>query len=285
MSKNSVAILILAHHNPQQLTMLINHLSPDFDIYVQIDKKANFDRNHLPTAQNIFCYKNIEVYWGHISQIYNMKYIFEQAFKKGYDRYCMISGDDLPIKSNIYIQDFFDQNKNKIFMYANPLPIKTWGFNNGFDRLDRYWLMHNKNRKFVKITGRLTLFIQRLIGVKKKRYPLDYYAGSNWLNLTHESLDVVFNFLKKNPSFLEKLKYSRATDEIWIQSIIMNSHLKELVINNDLRYIDWETGPNYPKILDNTDLPKIKKSNSLFARKFDSKNTNIELRGFLNTLN
>jgi len=281
MKQHQIAILILAHHNSEQLSLLINHLKPDFDIYVQIDKKSNLKIDQLPKALNVNYFKEIEVYWGHFSQILNMKFILEQAFKKGYERYCFISGDDFPIKSNQYIIDFFSKNKNHVYMYANPLPIKTWGFNYGFDRLDRYWFMKTDNRKLAKIRGRITLGIQQVLGIKIKRFPLKYYAGSNWLNLTHESVEFIFSFLDKAPEFLKKLKYSRATDEIWIQSIIMNFPLKDKVVNTDLRYIDWESGPDYPRILTIDDLEKLKKSKALFARKFDFVN-NTKLFKILN---
>lgn len=266
---NITAILILAHHNPTQLSFLINKLKLDFDIYVQIDKKSNINIENLPKAKNIYYYKEIKVYWGHVSQVYNMKFIIEKAFKKGYERYCIISGDDLPIKSNEYINNFFANSKDKIYMYTNKLPIKTWGFNYGFDRLDRYWFMKTDLRKLAKIRGRITLGIQRVLGLKIKRFPLNYYAGSNWLNLTHESISYVFKFLKENPTFLKKLKYSRATDEIWIQSILMNSEFKHLIINDDLRYIDWTSGPEYPRVLGDSDIDSIKSSKALFARKFN----------------
>jgi hypothetical protein len=284
MSKNNIAILILAHHNLEQLSLLIKHLQSDFDIYVQVDKKSDLNVELLPKASNTYYFKEIDVYWGHVSQVYNMKFILEQAFLKGYERYCFISGDDLPIKSNVYIKNFFSKHKNEIFMYANPLPIKTWGFNKGFDRLDRYWFMQSDARKLVKIRGRITLIIQRLLGIKIKRFPLNYYGGSNWLNLTNESLMYIFNFLNNNPLFLKKLKYSRATDEIWIQSIIMNSTLKNLVINDDLRYIDWETGPDYPRTLANSDFENILKSKGLFGRKFKLIKNDKSLHNFLKLL-
>src|SRR5690606_4347377 len=177
MTLTTIAILRLAENNPDQLSILINHLQPDFDVYVQIDKKSSLEVKELPEHKNIFYFKEIEVYWGHVSQVYNMKFILEKAFKKGYERYCIISGDDLPIKSNHHIKEFFNTHKRYIFMYANPLPIKTWGFNGGFDRLDRYWWMKTNQRKFAKIFGRLTLMAQRLLKIKIKRFPIDYYAG------------------------------------------------------------------------------------------------------------
>lgn len=283
--KQSIAILILAHHNQEQLGLLIDHLCPDFDVFVQIDKKSALSIAGLPRRKNVHYFKEIPVYWGHVSQVINMKFILEKAHALGYDRYCYISGDDFPIKSNVYIQNFFDSHTDTIFMYANPLPIATWGFNYGFDRLDRYWFMQFNHRPFVKVMGRATLILQRVLGIKIKRYPMAYYAGSNWLNLTHESITYLFSFLEHNPKFMDNLKYSRATDEIWIQSILMNSPLIEKVVNDDLRYIDWTSGPEYPRILDSKDISKIKKSKALFARKIKKENDEKFFVNFLLNMN
>ncbi|MEL0456402.1 beta-1,6-N-acetylglucosaminyltransferase [Flavobacteriaceae bacterium SZ-1-7] len=269
---NKIAIIILAHHNPEQLSILINHLKTDFDLYVQIDKKSDLQINALPVGQNIFYHKDIEVYWGDFSQVLSMYTILKNAYlKKDYDNYLYISGDDFPIKTNTFIKNFFNKNKSSIFMYANPLPISTWGFNHGFDRLDRYWFMKIKSRKFVKALARFTLYLQRLFFIKNKRFPLKYYAGSNWINLTRESVTYIFNFIEKNPTFFKRLKYSRATDELWAQSILMNSPLKEKIVNHDLRYIDWSKGPDYPRTLDLTDYDNLLESDALFARKINIK--------------
>ena len=48
----------------------------------------------------------------------------------------------------------------------------------------------------------------------------------------------------------------------------MNSRLKETIINYDLRYIDWESGPEFPKVLNENDFDSLKTSLGLFARKF-----------------
>ncbi len=269
---NTIAIIILAHHNPQQLTLLINHLKADFDVFVQIDKKSALEISSLPQHSNVHYYKEIAVYWGDFSQIFSMYSILKKAYNhKTYTNYLYISGDDIPIKSNIEIKQFFAKNKSAIYTYANPLPIKTWGFNHGFDRLDRYWFMRFKSRKFVKIFARLTLIIQRVLFIKVKKFPITYYAGSNWINLTKAGAKCILDFIDQNPLYFKKLKYSRATDEIWSQTILMNSPLKKHVINYDLRYIDWTSGPDYPRTLNITDFKKIMASDALFARKFNLK--------------
>lgn len=282
--ENNIAILILAHHNPKQLSLLVNHFYTDFNVYVQIDKKSDLIIEELPKNDNVIYFKEINVYWGDFSLVENMLFLFKKAYKNRHSHYLLISGDDLPIKSNKEIISFFKANQNKIYMYANPLPIKTWELNNGFDRLDRYWYMKIKSRNLVKIINKIFLYAQRVLGIKLKRFPIKYFAGSQWLNLTYESLKLVFNFLEKNPDYLKKLKYSRATDEIWIQSIIMNSALREKVINNDLRYIDWTSGPEFPRILNENDENKLLESDALFARKFNLARDSKFINRLLNQL-
>jgi hypothetical protein len=38
-----------------------------------------------------------------------------------------------------------------------------------------------------------------------------------------------------------------------------------------LRYIDWNTGPEFPRTLRREDFEKISQSNALFARKLDER--------------
>jgi len=266
--EDKIAILILAHHQPDQLSLLVNHLQPDFDVFVQVDKRSEIDIASLPKHENVFYYKEVAVFWGHVSQVENMRFILQKAYKNKYAYYLYISGDDLPIKTNRQIKEFVVANKQMSYMYINPLPIKTWGFNQGFDRLDRFWFMKIKSRRLVKLVARITLILQRIFFIKVKRFPINYYAGSNWINLNDKAVAEVFNFLETNPAYLQKLKYSRATDEMWVQSILMNSKEKDNIIHYDLRYIDWTTGPTFPRVLNEEDRGKIEESDALFARKF-----------------
>ncbi|WP_308991953.1 beta-1,6-N-acetylglucosaminyltransferase [Mariniflexile litorale] len=282
--KNDIAIIILAHHNPEQLSLLINHLKTSFTVYVQIDKKSKINISELPKDINVNYYKDIEVYWGDFSLVKNMHDVLLKAYLNKHSHYLFISGDDLPIKSNQNIINFLNKNKNSIYMYANPLPIATWGFNQGFDRLDRYWYMKIKSRNLVKALNRILLYTQRILLIKRKRFPVNYFAGSQWINLTNESVQIIFEFLEKNPQYLKKLKHSRATDEIWVQTIIMNSSLKSQVVNTDLRYIDWETGPEFPRVLNELDEEKLLSASALFARKFNYSKNKAFIKSLLKNL-
>lgn len=67
---------------------------------------------------------------------------------------------------------------------------------------------------------------------------------------------------------------------MFFQTIIFNSKFREKVYMIDeasnsnimsLRYIDWNSGPEFPKLLDSDDFIKIKNTDCILARKFNPK--------------
>lgn len=60
-------------------------------------------------------------------------------------------------------------------------------------------------------------------------------------------------------------------DEIFFQTIVLNSPLAHTVVNDDLRYLEWRDPAlaGGPAVLGEHDFRKIMSSSKLFARKFD----------------
>lgn len=57
---------------------------------------------------------------------------------------------------------------------------------------------------------------------------------------------------------------------LFFQTILLNSEkLRKKIINNNIRFIDWISGPTYPRILTKEDLKKIIGSECIFARKIE----------------
>jgi hypothetical protein len=60
-------------------------------------------------------------------------------------------------------------------------------------------------------------------------------------------------------------------DEHFFHTIVLNSPLKDTVVNDDLRYLEWHH-PDVaggPAVLGRQDYKKVMTSEALFARKFD----------------
>lgn len=68
-----------------------------------------------------------------------------------------------------------------------------------------------------------------------------------------------------------RLDNTTCGEEIFFQTILLNSSFKNNIVNNHLRYMDWNapTG-TLPKILSADDFEKIYKKDFLFCRKVDS---------------
>lgn len=117
------AFLIIAHNNWWQLKQLIQLLDAEnHDIYVHIDKKSKSfsekDFSNLTSEAKVYFFQEYEVFWGGFSQVQVELFLFEKAYQQKYDYYHLISGADLPLKSNLEIDAFFEKNQGKEFMGA-----------------------------------------------------------------------------------------------------------------------------------------------------------------------
>lgn len=266
--KRKIAVMITAHKNDEQVNRLINHLSKDFDIFIHIDKRSSLK---IRETENVFVYKKYKVYWGSFNQIMATLYLLKKAFTQRYDRYILISGQDLPIKTNEEISDFFDNN-DKEYISGQKLPIASLSGNGGLDRMTRYWVNHRGRGKFLinRLYNRCERHFFNILSRKRPR-PIDYefHKGTNWINFTHKCVGKIFEYLDKNPQYIKRFKWTTCADEIFYHTIL--NLLEELEVENEnLRYVNWTDGPEYPKTLRLEDYEKIIQSNNkLFARKFD----------------
>lgn len=272
-----VAILILAHKNMKQVRRLVDQLKPDFEVYLHVDKRikhALADEDHVHVLKT-----RHSAYWGSDGAIKAMLELLRQAHKDQCDYYMFISGQDLPLMGNQKIKEQVASGEKSYVQYA-PLPKAGWDHNGGLDRIRLYWdtkyESNNPRWKFLvmplKVSGLLLRKLQLLTGLKRK-LNFKAFGGSIWLNLTAQAASYIIDFTEKNPSYLERFRYTRASDEIFFQSILMGFDYpaKDKIINDDRRYADWTSGPNYPRTLTMEDLDKCLNSGKLFGRKFDER--------------
>jgi hypothetical protein len=234
---------------------------------VHIDKRKTIK---IQSGANIFSYKKYKAYWGSFNSIMASLYLLEEAYKKGYDRYMLISGEDLPIKSNEEIIEFFEDNQNE-YITVDKLPTIKF-VRAGFNRVTKYWRNRrgtDKNNIVFRIIGKIERMTFRFINMITTR-PIDYdfYGGDAWFNITNNAVKSIFEYIRNNNKFIERFKWTRCCDEIFYQTILMKiENLR--VINNCLRYINWRNDRSHPQIFREEDYEKIINSNNLFARKFD----------------
>lgn len=274
------AFLITAYKNPAQLARLIGYLqSPYSYVFIHLDKKCGIRPQQIlsliKNAEGVFFVQDpVKVHWGGYSHLSAFIRLLQMSFAhKDISYFHTISGQDLPVRSLPEIFDFFSRNKGKEYLSYVMLKDANWT-GGSFNRIQRYHL-----NDFFDIRGKLTkrinayfLRAQHMLSVKRKLAPYveEYFAGGTWWSLSRNAIAYVLDFIKKHPDFLRRFSATHCSEEIFFQTILLNSPLKKNVVNNDLRYIDWETrNGSCPANLDISDYSKIYSSDKLFARKFE----------------
>jgi hypothetical protein len=269
-----ISILILAHKNPEQLRKLIDRLKTDFEIFVHFDIRSTIALQFEEEAHVHILKNRYMTSWGSRNIVLAEIELLRAAYTSGCDYYILISGQDLPVISNKGIKDFIEQNNND-YIDHHKLPVSFWGLSGGMGRLHYYWETKKDDLLSTAIIKPLFwLFrkIQKILRIKRN-VKFDVYGGCNWFNLTKASVEYILHFIDNNNAFLQRFKYTRASDELFFQTVLMGfDHKRKNEIRSEhLRYFDWETGPQYPRILTIDDYSHCISSNALFARKFDDK--------------
>ena len=82
------------------------------------------------------------------------------------------------------------------------------------------------------------------------------------------AINWVLNSVISN-DLLCRLTNSTCGEEVFFQTIFLNSPFKNQVVNDNLRYTDWSVHCP-PKVLTDEDYDKVINSHKLFCRKIDS---------------
>jgi hypothetical protein len=262
-----IAVMILVHKHSVQLNALLGKLGDAFNFYIHIDAKSALKPEDITTLPPQLIIKKYPIHWGGFNIVAATYELMKAAYTDGNDYCLLISGQDFPIKSNYYIHEFLYTNKKIDFIEYAKLPRKDWEDNGGLDRVLYFW--ENRDEK-----GLLSFMIRRIRKYQRHFAPLrrkldfPFFGGSNWFNLSRSTLEIVIEHVE-NSDYLKRFKYTRIADELWLQTLLISKLQQTSLINDSLRYIDWHSGPEYPRTLRTADLEMIRNSSALFARKFD----------------
>jgi len=256
-----IAYLILSHRNPKQVKRLVRLL--DGDVYIHVDSKSDFEKFYISNPRINYISKKIKINWGGFSMIKaTLKLINEARSKCKYDYYILLSGDDYPIKRLDELESFLTTHREYSFIE--------------YDKFEDKW-QHLKGRyqnfKIFEKRCILNKALQKIFNIfinKRSMYRnMQAYKGSQWWCLNSESIEYLLEFINKNKSILRYFKHTYIPDEMFFQTILLNSHLKNKIINDNLRYIILEEKHAEILTVSNfNDLINDKKK--FFARKFDA---------------
>lgn len=268
------AILIQTHANVELLKMVIQRMkSENHYFFVHVDKKNKNYTDFLKLASKhvIFTDKRFDVKCGSIEQVYLTLELIKTAktTEIPFDYYHLISGQDFPIRKNAIFDAIFENNNKSYMEVDNNTPYS-----------DRFMFFHlngiiNVRSKWGRRIEKYSILIQKIINRNirlRNKLEIKTYKGNNWWSLNSQIIDYIINFLKNNPHYTKRFRFTSCCDEVFFHTIIFNSPLKNTVELHDLRYIDWhKTYPSEstPRTLTEKDYNKILSSNAVFMRKID----------------
>lgn len=271
------AYLIIAHNEPIILQLLISSLDDvRNDIYVHIDRKVSFDTATLHTVKSKLCILpvHIDARWGDYSLVEVELLLFKWAYNEGpYGYYHLLSGVDLPIKSQDYIHRFCDEHQGMEF-----IGIAQHASQRELDWRTQHWFIYPRDFQskniFKKIIRAAFARIQSLM--RYRRTSLQVKKSSQWCSVTHNFVEYV---LQKENQIFRAFNHTYCPDELFIQTLCWNSDFKKRIfdLNDEFegckRYIKWENSILKPLSLHDVDDMVV--SLRWFARKFSSENMDV----------
>ena len=259
-----IGYFLLVHRYPEQFKRLFKAIyAPGNQYVIHIDKSsgavlADDIIAFLKPFQGVDVLESQDALWGGFSlvdaELRGMARLLEMD--ANWSHYINLSGQDFPLKSQNYIRKFFAANPGKQFIRA---------LNQAVERPDT---MNRISHLFVEEDGKLTA-----TGVARPFLIGDTpFIGTQWKAVTRSFCD----FVCHDPSverFKQFYRNSFIADESFFQTVIMNSGDQGIIMNDDLRMIDWVPDGDIklrPRNYIKSDLEQLVRSNDLFARKFDA---------------
>ena len=265
------ALIITAYKDEDGLTRLLNSTYEYFNIYLHIDKKATISLQRIiDKYPQIYCISKYNVYWGSFNHLKAIVDLLNMAVNDNNSFFHIISGQDILVKP---LKEF-DRFENDKSIYLNFLEYESWD-TVVRERLKNWVFSSNiKCRNpFDLLPNRIIRKIQKTFFLERKTLPSMnvVYKGLIWGSFPLCVAEYIINYIAIHPEFMRSLAHTHVPEEFFLQSIIGNSHYRNLINTNDLRYCDWSTrNGSRPAYLDETDFEKIISSNKCFARKIDS---------------
>ncbi|MCO4525540.1 hypothetical protein Si107_00853 [Streptococcus infantarius subsp. infantarius] len=272
------AYLVMVHEFNSILETLLALLDdPRNDIFIHVDKKSNnfsYEKiEQLVKESQVFYVPQVDVIWGDVSQINAEMALLDCATSQNsYDYYHLLSGSDLPLKSQDEIHEFFKMHEGDEFVDLFSAEFSL------VNRVNYYNLFRKKigrgntiTTNLLKRVSYLLIYIQKIVGIKRNKQ-VEFQKGANWFSIT----DSFAKYVVEKREWIEKVfAYTECGDEVFLQTILINSDYFQNIhsldydnsVNTIKRLIIFE---NYkPNVFIENDLELLLDTSALFARKFD----------------
>jgi hypothetical protein len=270
-SSMRIAYIVLAHKLPEQLIRLVHRLDGQHALFlIHIDRRvprgafagAVRELRRNPRVRFLKRHRCDRSGFGTVAAVLEgMRELEEERLP--FDHAIRLSGQDYPIKSNEEIVEFLKRNRERSFMQAFPLAradLIDWPEAVWYEWTLRYRRWHSR-----PLGRHIVLpFAREVPG------GFEPFGGEACWCLTRECVSYVNEFIRRERHFVRFFRHVDKPDEMFFQTILINSPRENRIVRDDVHYTDWTRGRSHPEILTSMDFDRLRRADDLFARKFDS---------------
>jgi hypothetical protein len=209
------------------------------------------------------------VRWGGISQVEATLHSLRQIVAEvpDFDKVIFLSAQDFPLLPNDRLKHELAALERHELLDA--VPLREGGWPVAF----RYQYFHREGgTPLERAACGLANRVLRALG-RRRRLPagLEAWGGSSWWALSRGCIGMLLDRVEREPGLLRFFSSVLCPDEMFFQTLVMNSPMRARVLGENFRHIQWpEQGARNPKILDESDFAHIARARAHFCRKLDS---------------
>jgi hypothetical protein len=280
----NVAYIISAYKLPAMLVRLVGRLdAPGTSIFIHVDAKTS-ERVYRAMAEPLADRPDVHFlprhpcHWGDFGHVRATLEGLRALIASGtqFDYVVLLTGQDYPLKSNPEIAGVLREAAGGVLMDYMPIPNDRWTdggscrFENWHFRLAGRTLAFPGTPFGNGSLNAAWLSLARLLRLRRA-FPegMRPYGGSSYWTMPADCARYVETWRRTHPELVRFFRHVHVPDEIFFQSIVMNSPFRDRVARDDLRWVDWQAGGDHPRVLSSADFDTLMRSDKLFARKFD----------------
>lgn len=272
------AYLVLAHNEPEVLKLLLSRLDdPRNDVYIHFDKKwVSPPVVTLQQAGLFILESRVDVRWADVSMLEAELALFHtvKASGRSYAYHHLISGVDLPLKSQDAIHAFFAEQAGKEFVGMHQAPM-TFRADRGL-HYKHLFARSFRGQGVAHLVKRILRYLcieaQVLLG-QRRNQDVRFHKGGQWVSITTALLDYL---IQHEDEVRAIYTGTFGADEYFIPTLVWNSSFRDHLYDatdeslGAMRQIGWRADG---QLVDFSwdDLPELQQSPCLFARKFNSR--------------
>jgi hypothetical protein len=263
--------LIQAHKDLAQLNALVAQLrDADFLVYVNLDRKCALDPAAVDPAARQIAHR-IDVHWGAFSQVQAVLNSLVQIVAEvpAFDKVTFLSAQDFPLLSNVRLKAELAQLRAYELLDTVPIGPAPGQWAADFRYQYFYWVDAGRA---LRLVGNVANMLMRAAGVTRRMHGgMQPFGGSSWWALSRDCVQMLLARVEREPRLLRFFRAVGCPDELFFQTLIMNSPFDARVLGRNFRYIQWPVnGARNPEVLDEHDFDRIAASGAHFCRKLDS---------------